>query len=315
MTSADFPTSQLNNDDDADDGLPVRVMSFNAHDASAATGLAADQIAITSAGGLPLPVCTGLLIRDTTTVFDLIEIEASAVEEQARTVLEDMDVEIFRIGFAGTPEALAVVAEITADYEDTPVITQLPHLAWWDRDNIESYLDALMELILPQTSVLVGNYDLLWRWLLPEWSSAKRPSPRDIAAAAAQHGVPYLVITGANAGAGASVSAIDTVVATPESVLATISLDRLEGNFLGAGDTFCATLATLLANGDELIEATREASIYVHRSLQAAFEPGMGAAIPDRMFWAQIAEDDDGSGQNTADEDDLLGTPPSDTRH
>jgi hydroxymethylpyrimidine/phosphomethylpyrimidine kinase len=309
MSSPDFPASALH--DDEDDGLPVSVMSFNAQDASGATGLPADQIAITSAGGLALPVSTGILIRDTTSVFDLIELDADTVEEQARTVLEDMDVDVFRIGFAGTPEALAVVAEITADYEETPVITQLPHLAWWERDKIESYLDALMELVLPQTSILVGNYDLLWRWLLPEWSSAKRPSPRDLAAAAAQHGVPYLVVTSANQTA----TTLDTVVATPESVLTTISLERLEGNYLGAGDTFCATLATLLASGDELTEAVREASIYVQRSLQAAFSVGMGAAIPDRMFWAQIADDSDESEQDTEESDDLLGTPPSDTRH
>ena len=163
------------------------------------------------------------------------------------------------------------IQEIISDYEDIPVITQVSSLSWWERDKIESYLDALAELILPQTSVLVGNYDLLWRWLLPEWTSDKRPGPRDIAAAAAQHGVPYVVITSANVTA----TMLDTVAASPESVLVTITLDRLEANFIGAGDTFSATLATLLATGDELQDAVREASIYVHSSLQAGFAPGI----------------------------------------
>jgi hydroxymethylpyrimidine/phosphomethylpyrimidine kinase len=286
-----------------DDDSPVCVMSFNCADASGAGGLAADQIAITASGGHALPVTTGILVRDTSTIFELIELDAEAVETQARTVLEDMDVEVFKVGFVGSPEALAVVAEITADYEDIPVITQVPALSWWERDKIESYLDALTELI---------NYDVLWRWLLPEWASNKRPSPRDIAAAAAQHGVPYVVITSANV----QVDSLDTVAASPESVVITLSLDRYEANFVGAGDTFSATLATLLASGDELVEAVREASIFVNRSLLAAFQPGMGAAIPDRMFWAQMeGEEGDDAEPSDPASNDPLGMPPSNTRH
>ena len=315
MSSLPDTTTDVSGPDGEDgDDSPICVMSFNVADASGAGGLAADQIAITASGGHALPVTTGIMVRDTSTVFELIELDADAVESQARTILEDMDVEIFKIGFVGSPEALAVVAEITADYEEIPVITQVTPLSWWERDKIESYLDALTELILPQTSVLVGNYDLLWRWLLPEWNSEKRPGPRDIAAAAAQHGVPYVVITSANV----QVESTDTVAASPESVVATISLNRYEANFVGAGDTFSATLATLLASGDELAGAVREASIYVNRSLLAAFQPGMGAAIPDRMFWAQIEGDEQGDDEDEEQEDteqDMLGTPPTNTRH
>jgi hydroxymethylpyrimidine/phosphomethylpyrimidine kinase len=303
---ADLPEDEAGDDDDS----PIGVMSFNAADASGAAGLSADLIAITSSGGHAMPVTTGIYVRDTSTIFELIELDADMVESQARTILEDMDVEVFKIGFVGTPEALAVVAEITSDYEDIPVITQVHALSWWERDKIESYLDALAELILPQTSVLVGSYDLLWRWLLPEWSSDKRPGPRDIAAAAAQHGVPYVVITSANV----TTQTIDTVAASPESVLVTVTLDRLDANFIGAGDTFSATLATLLASGDELQEAVREASIYVNRSLLAAFQPGMGAAVPDRMFWAQL-QAEDAQEDETEPETDLLGIPASNTRH
>lgn len=309
MSFQPSPTSLPTQEDEGEEG-PICVMSFNVSDASGAGGLSADLIAITASGGHALPVATGILVRDTSTIFELIELDADTVESQARTVLEDMDVEVFKIGFVGSPEALAVVAEITADYDEIPVITQVTPLSWWERDKIESYLDALTELILPQTSVLVGNYDILWRWLLPEWTSDKRPSARDIAAAAAQHGVPYVVITSANV----QVETTDTVAASPESIITSISLDRYEASFVGAGDTFSATLATLLASGDELAEAVREASIYTNSSLLAAFQPGMGAAIPDRMFWAQVGDDDEEETE-AEDDKDILGIPPSATRH
>ena len=298
-------------DGETEDDSPVQMMSFNSADPTGAGGLAADLVASSSCGGHVLPITTGILIRDSTTTFEWVEIDADAVEEQARSVLEDMDVDVIKVGFVGSPESLAMVAEITADYEEIPVITQATPLSWWERDKIESYLDALTELILPQTSVLVGNFDTLWRWLLPDWTSQKRPSPRDIAAAAAQHGVPYVVITSANV----TVESLDTVVATPEAVLATITLDRYEANFMGAGDTFSSALATLLATGEELVDAVREASIYVNRSLLAAFQPGMGAALPDRMFWAQVADEEGDEVDAPGSDDDLLGMPPNTTRH
>ena len=123
--------------------------------------------------------------------------------------------------------------------------------------------------------------------------------------------MPYVVITSANV----QVETTDTVAASPESIITSISLDRYEANFVGAGDTFTATLATLLASGDELAEAVREASIYVNGCLLAAFQPGMGAAIPDRMFWAQVGDDEPDAAAETDAEQDMLSMPPNATRH
>jgi hydroxymethylpyrimidine/phosphomethylpyrimidine kinase len=63
-------------------------------------------------------------------------------------------------------------------------------LSWWDEGPTDLYEDAFRELMLPQTTVLVGNHSTLWRWLLPEWNSERSPGPRDIAKAAAEMGVP-----------------------------------------------------------------------------------------------------------------------------
>ena len=41
---------------------------------------------------------------------------------------------------------------------------------------MDTYLDAMTELLLPQTTVLVGNHNSLCRWLLPDWE-ADRPRP------------------------------------------------------------------------------------------------------------------------------------------
>ncbi|WP_439952529.1 hypothetical protein, partial [Escherichia coli] len=42
-------------------------------------------------------------------------------------------------------------------------------------------LDALRELVLPQTAVLVGNHKTMTDFLLPDWDSERAPSARELA--------------------------------------------------------------------------------------------------------------------------------------
>ena len=159
----------------------------------------------------------------------------------------------------------------------------MPNLSWWEDNKIDDYLDAFSELMLPQTSVLVGHHSTLRRWLLPEWEGERNPTPRDIARAASEQGVPYTLVTGLPM----PEQHIDNVLATPETVVAHEKFERIEAVFAGAGDTLSATLAGLLATGMGLPEATLEALSYLDRCLDEGFSPGMGQVIPDRLFWAQ----------------------------
>jgi hypothetical protein len=156
--------------------VPAGVTAFNSNDASGAAGLAADVGAIASVGAHALPVLTGAYTRDTAEIFDHFTLDEEGVTEQARTVLEDLPVQAFKVGFVGSPENIGVVAAIAADYSDVPRVAYMPDLSWWGEVQIERYLEAFKELIGPQTTVLVGNHSTLWRWLLPEWGTQPPPS-------------------------------------------------------------------------------------------------------------------------------------------
>ncbi|MDP1685001.1 bifunctional hydroxymethylpyrimidine kinase/phosphomethylpyrimidine kinase [Hydrogenophaga sp.] len=285
------------------------VMVFNANDPSGAGGLSADITAMSSASVHVLAVVTGTYVRDTSDIHDHFAFDEEAVADQARCALEDMPVLAFKVGFVGNPENLSVVAEITADYADVPVIAYMPDLSWWDELAIETYLDASAELLLPQTTVLVGNHSTLCRWLLPEWEGDRPPSPRDVARAAAVHGVPYTLVTGFNA----ADQYLESHLASPEAVLATARYERFEATFTGAGDTLSAALCALIAGGTDLQAACAEALTYLDQCLDAGFQPGMGHAVPDRLFWAHEEDDEDETASDsTLDADDF---PLDTTRH
>ena len=264
------------------------MLAFNHSDPSGGGGLAADILAAASAGVHVLPIATSVLVRDTSSVRDVHPLPSDLIEDQVRAVLEDMPVRAAKLGFAGSTEALATLAEVLADYPDCVLLTQLPDLTWWRADDIDRYLDALRELVLPQTTVLVGNRDNLQRWLLPDWTSPTPASARDLAVAAAACGCPYVLVTGIVDG-----DHIIYTLASPNTNILQASFERIDSPFVGAGDTLGASLAALLCLGaPDLADATQEALTYLDRSLAAGFRPGMGRAIADRMFWAQDDEDE-----------------------
>jgi hydroxymethylpyrimidine/phosphomethylpyrimidine kinase len=310
FTPFDHLTAPAIEDKDEDE-LTACVLCFNANDPSGASGLAADVLAMACVGAHPMPITTGVYVRDTAEIMEFFPLNEDAVESQARAVLEDVAVQIIKVGFLGSPETITKVAEVAADYDDVPLIAYMPSLAWWTDTEIDSYLDAFTELMLPQTTVLVGNHSTLWRWLLPDWSSERSPSARDLAHAASSHGVAYTLVTGIPL----PDQYIDNVLATPEAVLGGEKFERFEATFIGAGDTLSAALAALLANGDDLVAATKEALVFLDRSLDSGFRPGMGHVVPDRMFWAQPEEEPLPLSEEEMQLLQTLDMPTSDTKH
>ena len=283
-------------------------MSFNANDPSGAGGLSADVTAMASAGVHALTVVTGAYYRDSAEIFDHFAFDEEAVGEQARTALEDMPVAAIKVGFVGSPENIAAIAEIATDYAEVPVIAYMPNLSWWDESELDNYLEAFRDLMLPQTTVLVGNHSTLWRWLLPDWSGERSPNAREIAKAAAEYGVPYTLVTGISL----PEQHIDNVLASPLTVLFSEKFEHFEASFAGAGDTLSAALTALLATGLDLQSATAEALSYLDHSLDAGFQPGMGQLLPDRLFWAQAdVDDNDDDDTPSLDLDAGEGKPPA----
>ena len=298
--------------DDEESASLACVLSFNANDPSGAGGLSCDSVAMASVGAHCMPICTGTYVRDTSGITDFFALDDEGVHDQARAVAEDVPIQVIKVGFVGTPESLAVIAELSDDYDGVPLVAYMPNLSWWEEDKIDAYLDAFRELLLPQTSVLVGHHSTLRRWLLPDWSGDRNPGPRDIAKAAAELGVPYTLVTGLPL----PEQHIDNVLASPETVLIHEKFERIEAVFAGAGDTLTAALAALLATGMDLPEATSEALHYLDRCLDEGFRPGMGQVIPDRLFWAlPEGEETDDDGPEVHPGGDYFEVPFNETKH
>src|SRR5204862_8259392 len=113
-------------------------------------------------GAHALPVVTAVVLRDTAEVFDHSAIDADVVVEQARSILEDVTIAAWKVGFLGSAEGVSAVAEVLSDYPDVPLVAYMPNLSWVeDDDERQSYLDEFRELVLPQTEVLDDSLQAL----------------------------------------------------------------------------------------------------------------------------------------------------------
>lgn len=295
------------------DAPPACVMSFNAADASGAGGSGGDVATITAMGAHPLPVITAILMRDTAEVFESQALEPDTIVEQARSILEDVTISAWKVGFLGSAEGVSAVAEVLSDYPDVPLVAHLPAITWFDdEDDLQAYLESFRDLILPAAEVLVGSQQALGELLLPDWDNERAPSARELAVAAAEKGTPYVLVTGialppsrgAQPGEPGSEGWVDNVLASPQGAITGEKFERFDTSFVGAGDTLSAALASLLAAGQDLHLAVGEALNFLDQSLDAGFRPGMGGVVPDRFFWALPEEDPEGEpgaeGEDTA---------------
>lgn len=271
---------------------PPIVLTFAASDPSAGAGMQADILTIASMGCHPLTVVTAITVQDTSGVDDVQPVDAELVVNQARTVLEDMPVAAFKIGLLGSVENIAAIAEIISDYPDIPLVFD-PVLSSGRGDELanEDMLDAMRELLLPQTTILTPNSLEARRLIQDEDNEDDNPDLSECAKRIMQFGCEYVLITGTHENTPKVINSLYG----ERGLIRSDSWPRLPGIYHGSGCTLASAIAALLANGLPMEEAVREAQEYTWETLKYGFRPGMGQHIPDRMFWAREEEDDDGA--------------------
>ena len=268
---------------------PPIVLSFAANDPSGGAGLQADLLTIASMGCHPLSVMTAITIQDTTGVDDVMPLDSEWVADQARAVLEDMPVHVFKIGLLGSVEIIAAIAEVISDYPHIPLVMD-PVLTSGRGDELanEEMIDAMRELLLPQVTILTPN-SLEARYLAQQDSdsSEKKLDLSLCARRLLDMGCEYVLITGTHEN---TVQVTNTLFDT-DGVVRTDHWERLENTYHGSGCTLASAIAASLANGLSISESVIEAQDYTWHTLQAGFRPGMGQYIPNRLFWAKDIED------------------------
>jgi hydroxymethylpyrimidine/phosphomethylpyrimidine kinase len=262
---------------------PPLVLVFAASDPSAGAGIQADLLTLASLGCHPVTALTALTVQDTVGVHSVHPVAAELLEQQARTVLEDMPVAAFKIGVLASVENVVAVAEILSDYPEIPLIFD-PVLASGRGDDLsgEEIISAMRELLLPQTTLLTPNAPEARR-LAESDDDETEPSIDVCAQRLIEMGAQYVLITGTHEN---TPKVVNTLYG-PDGVIRRDDWERLPGSYHGSGCTLASAIAGCIAGGAGIEDAVRDAQDYTWQTLANGFRSGMGQFIPDRFFWAR----------------------------
>jgi len=268
---------------------PPSVLTFAGTDPSSGAGLQADILTFASIGCHPLSVVTAITAQDTVGVDGVLAMDPDWVNDQARAILEDVQVSAFKLGLLGSVENIAVIAEIMADYPDIPLLID-PILTSGRGDDLsnDEMMEAMVELLFPQATLITPNSLEARRFAFAdEAEEVGLTSLDESAARLLAMGSEYVLITGTHE----RTAEVTNTLYGEDKLIKAYKWERLPGSYHGSGCTLTSAIAACMAHGLSIEDAVLEAQEYTWQTLKNGFRPGMGQYIPDRMFWARDEED------------------------
>jgi len=236
----------------------------------------ADAVTCSALGAHALCALTAVHVQDTTGIEDVHLLPPDLVDEQARCLLEDMSVQAIKAGPIYTSDTARVIAQIAADYNDVPLVLHLAALpqALSDEDT-EDAIAATLELLLPQTDLVMADESLLARWeadgLVPSSSQSQAEN-------LLKFGAQWVLSSGAQLRPGQRAHMLygpeQTVLNWPWQAPST-RIPNLDG-------LVACALSVELARGTDVPQAVDRALQSANRLAASTFRPGMGTLLINR---------------------------------
>ncbi len=271
----------------SDPTSPPRVLVFAASDPSGGAGIQADLLTCAAIGCHPLSVITALTAQDTVGVASVTAIDAPLVAEQARLLLQDIPVSICKIGLLGSIANVEIVAELLSDLPDMQVVLD-PVLASGRGDVLadSAMISAIRRCLLPLTTILTPN-TLEARRLAPcHASSSTTPALRECCQDLLDLGCEHVLLTGTH---NDTPQVVNELYRRGQGLVCNDHWPRLPGSYHGSGCTLASAVASYLAHAYSVEAAVQAAQKFTWNTLAAAFRPGSGQYIPDRLFHIRSA--------------------------
>ncbi|UOA10495.1 hydroxymethylpyrimidine/phosphomethylpyrimidine kinase [Methylobacter sp. S3L5C] len=253
------------------------VMSFSGHDPSGGAGIQADIETLVSHQCHSVSVITALTEQDTRNVKKLIPQSSENIISQAKTLLDDLPVNVFKIGLIGHHETAIAIYAILKQYPHIPVVFD-PVLAAGGGTELSNdrLIATIVDLLLPCTTVLTPNSEEARRL-------AGFDNLEECGLELLEQGCEYVLITGTHE----TTPAVSNQLFHDNRSWETYTWDRLPASYHGSGCTLATSIAALMAHGLEPVQAVMEAQEYTWNSLNSAYKPGRGQFIPNRFFWME----------------------------
>lgn len=256
---------------------PPVILSFSVLDPSGAGGIQANIETAASLGCHCAPIITALCASGAAPDTEMISIDPTIIIEQARSVLENMDVQAINVGFLGSLPNAEAIHSILQDCKSIPIVTQ-PSLYFLEESNPEhsDIIDAYCNLILPQSNI--ANFSLFEAREIARETDTVDTTAHTIVSC----GCDTVIITGT----GKQTQAFQNSVFDAKGLIKDYRWEQEATNCHGSSGTLSMALATYLGHGFNQTQAIEQAQKFTWQSMRASRELGFGRRTPHRFHWA-----------------------------
>jgi hydroxymethylpyrimidine/phosphomethylpyrimidine kinase len=252
------------------------VMTIAGHDPSGGAGIQADIETLAALDCHAVSVITALTVQDSCKVKSYSPVPIATVLQQATTVLQDMPVQVFKLGMLASTALLAPLARLLNDYPDIPLVLD-PVLASGSGDTLadDSFSSGLLQL-LSRVTVLTPNSE-------EARTLAGEETPEACAENLLQAGCRHVLLTGTHLDTDSVINR-HCYLENGKMRCVQRSWPRLPGSYHGSGCTLAAAVAAGIAHGSSIDTAIDDAQHFTWQSLYNAFAAGQCQEFPDRFY-------------------------------
>ncbi len=256
---------------------PPIILTFSALDPSGIGGIQADIETAASLGCHCAPIITAMCTEGSTQNTETLAVDAPLLIEQARSVLEGMNVSAIKIGFLGSTANAEAIHTILQDYADIPVVSH-PALCLWNDENLEQadLPDAFSALILPNSTI--ANFSLYEAREIAQESDTIEAT----ANALISTGVDFAFITGT----GKEYQQFRNSLFDDKGLVKHYDWEQESPTGHGSNSTLATSTAAYLAHGSDCIQAVEQAQNFTWQTIRASRDLGFNRRTPHRFFWA-----------------------------
>lgn len=249
------------------------VLVIAGHDPSGGAGIQADIESIASAGCHAATVITSLTAQNTSRVTDVIPQEPESFRKQINLLLDDMTISACKIGMIGHLNLINVIHDTLSKF-DIPIVLD-PVLSSTTGQNFtdETMRQAILSSLFPMTTIVTPNNEEAR--LLSQSSNLDEAAEKLLL-----HKTNAVLITGADEATDNITNSFYTKTDSPIHY----QWEKLSETFHGSGCTLSSRIAALLAKGDELNVAVKEAQAYTWSTLKHGLKLGRSQSQPNRFY-------------------------------
>lgn len=260
-----------------------RVITIAGSDSGGGAGIQADLKTFAALGCYGMSVITALTAQNTKGVRAIHAIPAPFVRAQLEALFEDIGADAVKIGMLHSGEMVETVAEQLNKHRAKNIVLD-PVMTAQSGEALtsEEAIDAMKNHLLPLVTVLTPNLPEAALLLNREVNNLEdmQQAAHDLAT----YGTGSVLLKGGHLKGN---DTTDVLYIGPEDRFVALEGERIETrNDHGTGCTLSSAVASFLAKGFALEEASRSAKEYLTGTLQAGaeYEIGQGKGPPHHFF-------------------------------